>query len=98
MKGSRAGQILISCFALVLLSAAGVEEIKAVIRDFGLVGTWSDDCSKEASREHQRYGYETPPNRQPVASGDIGTTRRVGSILEAVLINKTRLRYRFQIE
>ena len=82
----------------VLIEPAGAESVKDVIKVFGLVGTWSPDCSKDPLKETgTRSTYEIPM----FGSATLSTINRIESgmtirtkseIQEAVRITEDKIK------
>lgn len=66
MRGRAIAWILIWLFGS--WCSAQAESTNDVMKAFGLVGTWSDDCSKDVTKEPgMRFTYEVPPSGPPTA-------------------------------
>ena len=90
--------VLLSCLCLMIFPAAGEDDSKAALRDFGILGTWSADCAKPVSGDNRYFTYAAPATGRPTTRSTDGKTPFDGFINEARIIDRTKLRIHFQAQ
>jgi len=89
--------------AAILTRPAGAAGVAAALEQFGLVGNWADDCSK--NQDNARQGFRIiiaePPAAEPTYTTiniDNGVKTTIRSlVLTAVLLSPRSLRLRMRI-
>ncbi len=72
-------------------STADANAAGAAIGAFGIVGTWSADCSKDASEGPGRVAFTIPPNGAPVIVSENRSSRTRYTILSAERVGDNEL-------
>src|SRR3954467_10257408 len=86
-------RVLIGAVSLFLLPAAGEgEKVLAVLRQFGLVGTWSMRCANKASQENPHFAFGRSVGDFPIVIIGDGKNGSGGDIIDAQMVSPTKLR------
>ena len=56
------GLLLVLALVLAMPAAANAETVSQTLRQFGLLGTWADDCSRPAANDNFHTVYAALPN------------------------------------
>jgi hypothetical protein len=71
-------------FSLTLSLAASAETVAQIVRDWGLIGSWSRDCSLEPGRnQNTLLAYETMGDGRVVHRRDFGNTTDENEVVGA---------------
>jgi len=56
------GLLLVLALVLGMPAAAGAETVRQIVQQFGLLGTWADDCSRPPADDNFHTVYAALPN------------------------------------
>lgn len=89
----RIAAFVVLAVVAVILPAAASSSTEEIFRAFDLFGTWSDDCTQQASPEHPRITIVARSPDVVIESHDVGADYETNrySVLSAERISATRL-------
>jgi len=90
-------RIVLSLLAFLIATSASAETTKDAIKEFGLVGSWSEDCSMNIAKDPGlRYTFETPffgtPKLVLTGRDGKGVSVTTMQILEAIRVTEDKIR------